>query len=106
MTALRRRRRRRAASTEAGTRTLTDFKAWTKFAVSDHRTLFVRLKVQAFGQVRSARSGALRSSLFGLSAPEREVPARGRNAGAFAGSVELLDEDVAEEGVGVAVVIL
>jgi hypothetical protein len=30
---------------EEGLRTLTDFKAWTKFAVSDHRPLFVRLKV-------------------------------------------------------------
>ncbi len=33
------------AETKTGTRTLTDFKAWTKFAVSDHRPLFVRLKV-------------------------------------------------------------
>lgn len=33
------------AETETGARTLTDFKAWTKFAVSDHRPLFVRLKI-------------------------------------------------------------
>ena len=26
-------------------RSVKDFKAWTKFAVSDHRPLFVRLKV-------------------------------------------------------------
>lgn len=31
--------------TTAGTRTLSDFKAWTKFAISDHRPLFIRLKV-------------------------------------------------------------
>jgi exonuclease III len=30
---------------ETGLRTMVDFKAWTKFAVSDHRPLFVRLKV-------------------------------------------------------------
>jgi len=30
---------------EDGLRTLAEFKAWTKFAVSDHRPLFVRLKV-------------------------------------------------------------
>ena len=30
---------------EAGTRTKTDFKRWTKFAVSDHRPVLVRLKV-------------------------------------------------------------
>ncbi|MFQ5480655.1 MAG: hypothetical protein ACE5DW_05200 [Thermodesulfobacteriota bacterium] len=30
---------------EEGTRTLAQFKAWTRFAVSDHRPIFVRLKV-------------------------------------------------------------
>jgi exonuclease III len=30
---------------EAGRRTLTQFKAWTKFAVSDHRPVFVRMRV-------------------------------------------------------------
>jgi endonuclease/exonuclease/phosphatase family metal-dependent hydrolase len=30
---------------EDGDRTLTDFKAWVKFAISDHRPIFVRLKV-------------------------------------------------------------
>jgi hypothetical protein len=30
---------------EDGLRTLAEFKAWTKVAVSDHRPLFVRLKV-------------------------------------------------------------
>ena len=30
---------------EAGNRTKVQFKAWTKFAISDHRPLFVRLKV-------------------------------------------------------------
>ena len=28
-----------------GTKTLTQFKAWTKYAISDHRPLFIRLKV-------------------------------------------------------------
>ena len=29
----------------SGQRTLGDFKAWARYAVSDHRPLFVRLKV-------------------------------------------------------------
>jgi exonuclease III len=33
------------ADVDEGVRTLKDFKAWTKFALSDHRPLFVRLKV-------------------------------------------------------------
>lgn len=33
------------ADVSRGTRTVGDFKAWTKFAISDHRPLFVRLRV-------------------------------------------------------------